>query len=137
MCHCYSFPIFTRHDPSDIITLILHFDLGEIMRCLSLALVFGMSAVAFAQTAVAGDMGRPVYEPLPPPPPAVADWSGVYVGVESGYGAGHQSFDPAFNSPSQVSPTGSSVPQSLGGFAGAQKQLGDSVLGVETDIQHR
>jgi outer membrane immunogenic protein len=107
------------------------------MRCLSLALISGMSAVAFARMAVAGDMGRPVYEPLPPPPPAVSDWSGVYVGVESGYGSGRQSFDPAFNSPSQVSPAGSSVPQSLGGFAGAQKQLGDSVLGVETDIQHR
>jgi outer membrane immunogenic protein len=87
--------------------------------------------------AAAGDMGRPVYEALPPPPPAVADWSGVYVGVESGYGSGHQNIDPAFNSSSQVSPTVDSVsPQGLGGFAGAQKQLGDSVLGVEADIHH-
>jgi outer membrane immunogenic protein len=105
------------------------------MRRLSLALISGVSAVAFAQMAAAGDTGRPVYEPLPPPPPAAADWSGVYVGVEGGYGSSHQSFDPAVNSSGQVSPTGSSVP--LGGFAGGQKQLGDSVFGVETDIQHR
>jgi outer membrane immunogenic protein len=107
------------------------------MRRLSLALISGVFAVAFAQMAAAGDTGQPVYQPLPLPPPAVADWSGVYVGVESGYGSGHRSFDPTFNSSSQVSPTVSSVPQGLGGFAGAQKQLGDSVFGVETDIQHR
>jgi outer membrane immunogenic protein len=107
------------------------------MRSLSLRLISGVSTIALAQMAAAGDTGRPVYEALPPPPPAVADWSGVYVGVESGYGSGHQSFDPAFDSSSQDSPTVSSVPQGLGGFAGAQKQLGDSVLGVETDIQHR
>jgi outer membrane immunogenic protein len=107
------------------------------MRRLSLAVISAVSAVAFAQMAAAGDTGRPAYEPLPPPPPATTDWSGVYVGVEDGYGSGHQSFDPAFNGPSQVSPTGSSVPQGLGGFAGAQKQLGDSVLGVESGIQHR
>jgi outer membrane immunogenic protein len=107
------------------------------MRRLSIAVISAVSAVVFAQMAAAGDTGRPVFEPLPPPPPATADWSGVYVGVEGGYGSGHQSFDPASNSSSQVSPPGSSVSQGLGGFAGAQKQLGDSVLGVESDIQHR
>jgi outer membrane immunogenic protein len=107
------------------------------MRRLSLAVISAVSAVAFAQMAAAGDAGRPVYEPLPPPPAATTDWSGVYVGVEGGYGSGHQSFDPALNRSSQDSAPVSSVPQSLGGFAGAQKQLGDSVFGVESDIQHR
>jgi opacity protein-like surface antigen len=117
-----------RHDPFNIIRTIggSLFCEGS-MRRLSLALISGVSAIAFAQMAAAGDMGRPIYEPLPPP----ADWSGVSVGVESGYGSGHQSFDPAFNSP-----TVSSL-QGLGGFAGGRKQLGDSLFGVETDIQHR
>jgi hypothetical protein len=57
--------IFTRHDASDIPGLILHFDLGEIMRCLSLALISGLSAIAFAQMAAAGDTGRPVYDGKP------------------------------------------------------------------------
>lgn len=106
------------------------------MRRLSLALISGVSVIAFVEIAVAGDVGTPLYEPLPPPPPAVADWSGVYVGAESGYGSGNQNIGPALGGSSQVS-TGDAVhQQDLGGFVGAQKQLGNSVLGVETDIQH-
>jgi hypothetical protein len=107
------------------------------MRRLSLALISGVSAIAFTQMAAAGNTGRSAYEALPPPP-AVTDWSGVYVGVESGYGSGHQNIDPAFDSSSQASPAVEPVrPQGNGGFTGARKQLGDSVLGVESEIQHR
>jgi outer membrane immunogenic protein len=40
---------------------------------------------------LAADLGRPVLKAPPPLPPPVQDWSGVYVGVEGGYGWGHQS----------------------------------------------
>ncbi len=59
------------------------------MRHLSLALISAVSAIAFTQVASAADLGRPVYK-APPPPPPVADWSGIYVGLEGGYGWGHQ-----------------------------------------------
>ncbi len=46
--------------------------------------------VIACQGASAADLGRPVYKAPPPLPPPVQDWSGIYVGVEGGYGWGHQ-----------------------------------------------
>jgi outer membrane immunogenic protein len=100
--------------------------------------------VALSSAAYAADMGMPLKAP-PPPPPPVQDWSGVYVGLEGGYGWGNQDFDPAFNFfqppflPSSVFPfpTISSVSQSggvFGGFAGVQKQWGSWVLGLEAEV---
>jgi hypothetical protein len=40
---------------------------------------------------------RVVTKAPPPLPPPVQDWSGVYVGVEGGYGWGKQNIDPAFD----------------------------------------
>jgi outer membrane immunogenic protein len=104
----------------------------------------------------AADMA--VKAPLPAPPP-VSDWSGVYVGLEGGYGWGKQSTD-AINPGDQFPATFTSLipgitPPSLagpffcpdvailstkqngwlaGGFFGAQKQWGRWVLGIEGDI---
>jgi opacity protein-like surface antigen len=47
------------------------------------------AVVALSSAAHAADMGMPLKAP-PPPPPPVQDWSGVYVGVEGGYGWGQQ-----------------------------------------------
>ncbi len=120
------------------------------MRRLSLALFSAVSVVAFTQIASAADLGRPVYKAPPPPPPPVADWSGVYVGIEGGYGWGHQSIDPAFSPDMNAiavmmewiqvqtpSPSIGSVHQNgwlFGGFAGVQKQWGSWVLGIEGDF---
>jgi opacity protein-like surface antigen len=97
--------------------------------------------------------------PLVAAPILYADWSGVYVGLEAGYGWGHNSFDP-FNSVTGFGGAGnianilnggtnllfpdftgvgaiSSINQHgwmAGGFAGAQKQWGSWVLGVEADF---
>jgi len=47
-------------------------------------------AFAVAGMANAADLGRPVYKAPPPAPPPVQDWSGIYVGLEGGYGWGKQ-----------------------------------------------
>src|SRR5712671_4342473 len=103
----------------------------------------------------AADMA--VKAPLPAPPP-VSDWSGVYAGLEWGYGWGKQntnaisSGDPFTAAITEPLPTGTlvltpplffpdvalpSIKQRgwlLGGFLGAQKQWGNWVLGIEGDI---
>jgi outer membrane immunogenic protein len=114
-----------------------------------------------ASPAMAADLERPVYKrPVVVAP--VSDWSGIYVGLEGGYGWGKQNsddiipgdqFSPAFT----VLPPGTSdfilphltsplffpdvaVPSIkqkgglFGGFFGAQKQWGSLVLGIEGDI---
>jgi outer membrane immunogenic protein len=106
--------------------------------------------VALSSAAYAADMGMPLKAP-PPAPPPVQDWSGVYVGLEGGYGWGKQNINPAFdpflfgkNSGCGYSvgcsggdPTLGSVSQSGwlgGGFAGVQKQWGSWVLGIEAQV---
>ena len=103
-----------------------------------------------------------LYTKAPPPvaaPILYADWSGVYVGLEAGYGWGRNSFDPLnsvdgfggagnianilngnaqylFPEFTHVGPISSINQQGwmAGGFAGAQKQWGSWVLGVEADF---
>jgi len=108
-----------------------------------------------ATQARAADMA--VKAPLPAPLP-VSDWSGVYFGLEGGYGWGKQntnaisSGDPFTAAITEPPPAGTlvltpplsfpdvalpSIKQKgwlLGGFLGAQKQWGSWVLGIEGDI---
>lgn len=59
------------------------------MRRLFVALTSTVSIVALTHIASAADLSpRVVYKAAPPPP--VQDWSGVYVGIEGGYGWGKQ-----------------------------------------------
>jgi outer membrane immunogenic protein len=84
----------------------------------------------------------------------VQDWSGVYVGLEGGYGWGKQNTDaispggdpfaptigPSFTLtpplffPDVAVPSIKQKGWLLGGFFGAQKQWGNWVLGIEGDI---
>jgi outer membrane immunogenic protein len=115
------------------------------MRRLFVALTSTVSVLAFTHLASAADLSPRIVYKAPPLAPPVQDWSGVYVGLEGGYGWGKQDFDPAFNFfqlpfvPSSVFPfpTISSVNQSgwlAGGHAGVQKQWGSWVLGLETEV---
>jgi outer membrane immunogenic protein len=124
------------------------------MRRISLALL-GATAigVVLSQGALAADILRKAPAPAPLPPP-IQDWSGIYVGLEGGYGWGKQNFGTNFNpffgtkgsSTTDFFPcnfgcspdaTIGSVSQSgwlFGGFVGAQKQWGSWVLGIEADF---
>jgi opacity protein-like surface antigen len=63
------------------------------MRRISLSLLAATAMGLIAsQAASAADILRKAPPPAPLPPP-VQDWSGIYVGVEGGYGWGHQSFN--------------------------------------------
>ena len=79
-------------------------------------------------------------------PPAIAPrlytWTGVYVGVEGGYGWGKQDLNAVFlGDPNVPFPFPDVAVQSgrqkgwlLGGFAGAQQQWGSWVFGIEADF---
>jgi outer membrane immunogenic protein len=124
------------------------------------------SLVAFAVAGVANaaDLGQPAYKtPAPAPLPPRQDWSGIYVGLEGGYGWGKQNTDaispgdqfspvftpigpadallfppfllgPALFFPNLAVPSIKQNGWLFGGFFGAQKQWGNLVLGIEGDI---
>jgi outer membrane immunogenic protein len=107
-----------------------------------LALAALLAAVAFP--ALAADMPgrRIVKSPVYVPP--VFSWTGVYVGVNAGYGSGDQSVRTT-GTPGFVALGNAIVPMSLktngNGFmggvqAGANFQFGSFVTGIEGDIQY-
>src|SRR5215469_6754797 len=120
------------------------------MRRISLSLLAATAmGLILSQAASAADLGMPTKAPVAPLPPPAKHWSGIYVGLEGGYGWGKENLNPAFDpfffskaGPADkfagfLDPTISSVSQSgwlAGGFAGAQKQWGSWVLGIEADF---
>jgi outer membrane immunogenic protein len=127
------------------------------MRRLSVALIAAASTIALSQIASAADIARPVYKA--PAPIPVQDWSGIYVGLEGGYGWGKQDTNAVspggcYGEPDLCFLTGEPVEYLVsplffpdvaipspkqdgwlfGGFFGAQKQWGNWVLGIEGDI---
>jgi outer membrane immunogenic protein len=61
------------------------------MRRISLSLLAATAMGLIAsQAALAADLRAPVKAPPPALPPPVQDWSGIYVGLEGGYGWGKQ-----------------------------------------------
>src|SRR5215469_11317327 len=71
--------------------------------------------VVACQGALAADILRKAPPPAPLPPP-VQDWSGIYVGVEGGFGWGHQSFSG--NTPFGLRPGDTTCTNLAGGTGG-------------------
>jgi outer membrane immunogenic protein len=131
------------------------------MRIVLTVLAFAAFGAVAGQSALAADL--PVKAPrLAAAPVPYADWSGVYVGIEGGYGWGKQDADAKFpfndhfpcdrekydcrdfrDALRDVGPIDfpngsiSATKQRgwlAGGFVGAQKQWGNWVLGIEADF---
>ena len=85
-------------------------------------------AVAVYRPALAADLPTPS---LPPPlPVAVYNWTGLYLGINGGFGTGNSNW-----SDGPIGTTGS-FPTSgflIGGTAGINYQIGEYVFGVEGD----
>src|SRR5450759_3816534 len=104
-------------------------------KVLSLATVALAAFVGAVHPVAAADLPpRPAYSPAPMMSPTpVYNWTGIYVGLNGGYGWGNQ--DPLnlitnrFDSASLGFSGGV-----FGGTAGAQIQSGHVVLGLEADL---
>jgi opacity protein-like surface antigen len=119
-----------------------------------------LAATCLTSPVLAADLYTKAPRVAPPVP--YADWSGVYLGIQGGYGWGKQSFDVIFDSFGGPGDAGNianilngtesvlfpafsgsgvgpfdSIKQKgwlFGGFAGVQKQWGSWVLGLEADF---
>ncbi len=105
-------------------------------------LIAGVFALTVGGPAIAADLP----EPAPPPPPrapatyvpvvpTVYNWSGVYIGINGGYGFGTSNWTDAHNQ-SGVNTTGDFSTSGFlaGGTVGGNYQWGQFVLGVEGDF---
>src|SRR5450759_1281978 len=104
-------------------------------RNVSLTTIALVAFVGAVQPVTAADLPtRPAYAPAPMMSPTpVYNWTGIYVGLNGGYGWGSQ--DPLNLITNRFD--GSSVGFSggvFGGTAGAQIQSGHVVIGFEADI---
>ena len=103
------------------------------IRTRSALFVAAALAAGLVQPALAADLpSRPAPAPLLAPTP-VYNWTGIYVGLNGGYGWGHQ--DPLNLITNRFD--GSSVSFNggvFGGTFGAQIQSGHVVMGFEADI---
>jgi len=103
------------------------------MKKISLVSTLFVTLLSGAQLATAADLPR-----KPPPAPLLApvpvyNWTGIYVGINGGYGWGHQ--DPLNLITNRFD--GKAVDFSggvFGGTFGAQIQSGHVVMGFETDL---
>ncbi len=95
-------------------------------------LVAGVLLLAGVAGAAAADMPVPQAAPVPPPiyRPGFFDWSGVYVGVNAGYGFGQSAWTD-FGATTGNFNTNAFL---IGGTLGANYQTGPYIVGFEGDI---
>jgi outer membrane immunogenic protein len=75
-----------------------------------------MVVASVASVASAADLPRKAAPYIPPAPPPIQDWSGIYVGLEGGYGWGDQNATPNF--PGHVDPDTCTFGGGFGGTTG-------------------
>ena len=94
-----------------------------------IAACFGLGALVAAQCAAAADLSvAPLYKAPPPAPVTPAyNWSGFYIGANGGGGWGQSWWDAQSTG---VNVSGGQV----GGTAGYNWQFGNTVLGLEGDL---
>jgi outer membrane immunogenic protein len=101
-------------------------------------------ASAISSPVLAADMPPaptpPVYQPAAvAPPPPLFSWTGVYIGVNAGYGFAHASSSFAFSGGLLGGVSGTGTADLNGGIAGGQIgfnwQSGMAVFGIELDGQ--
>ena len=95
------------------------------MRTKLLGSISLLTIVAGTGAATAADLAKPVYK-APPPPVAISDWAGFYIGVNGGGGWAndHDGVAPGHTGSGGVG----------GGQAGYNWQFGNIVAGVEGDF---
>jgi outer membrane immunogenic protein len=103
------------------------------MKHVRLAGALTAALAAATMTAHAADLpARPAYSPLPAAAP-VFNWTGIYLGINGGYGWGRQ--DPLSHITSQYDKVNTDMDGWMfGGTFGAQIQSGHVVLGIEGDV---
>lgn len=115
-------------------TLTLTYEIvGDTMKYVGLAGALACALTAATMTAHAADLPtRPAYAP-PPPAVPVYNWTGIYLGINGGYGWGNQ--DPLSLISRQFDTFTTGINGWMfGGTFGAQIQSGHVVIGVEGDI---
>jgi outer membrane immunogenic protein len=98
------------------------------MRRKSIVAAAAMLVLAGPIAAPAADLATPSY---PAPLPAVAyNWTGIYIGINGGYGAGNSNWSDGL-----VGTTGSFTTSGflIGGTLGVNYQIGQFVYGIEGD----
>lgn len=98
-----------------------------------LTITTALASLAIASQAMAADM--PPRQALPPqavkaPPPPIFNWSGFYVGAHAGYGWGSSQFE----APAAATGAFDTDGWLFGGLVGVNYQTGQTVYGVEADI---
>jgi outer membrane immunogenic protein len=102
-------------------------------------IVAGAIIIAAAGSAFSADLPQPVPgapKPYAPYSAGVYDWSGLYIGVNAGYGVGTSNWtDPNNPNPAGTPSTGDFTITGflVGGTVGANFQTGEFVFGVEVD----
>jgi outer membrane immunogenic protein len=103
---------------------------GVIMK--RFAILTAVATLSMASLAAAADLEvAPTYKA--PPPPPTYNWTGIYVGLNGGYGWGQQ--DPFNLITDRFDSLSTSISGgAFGGTLGAQVQVAHVVLGFESDI---
>lgn len=106
-----------------------------LVSALSLSALAGVAQAADLAAAPVGPPAAPVYHKAPPP---LFDWSGIYIGVNGGYGsAGASTTDTitgnTYGANGRYPNSGNLDGYVVGGTIGANYQTGRLVLGIEGD----
>ena len=95
--------------------------------------VVGVVAIGIAAPAFAADLPAQAYSKAPVMIPAAYDWSGIYVGINGGWGSEHRCFDSITAAGTLIAPDGchNTTGAVAGGQIGYRLQTGSWVYGLE------